>query len=84
MYRVEYAKGIVKDFKTLPKDVKQKALQIVEKVLASDPRMGKPLTGTYKGLWKYRIGDYRIVYSIFDDVLIVELVRVGHRRLIYD
>ncbi|MFZ0777735.1 MAG: type II toxin-antitoxin system RelE/ParE family toxin, partial [Xanthobacteraceae bacterium] len=47
-------------------------------------RFGRPLTGDLKGLWRYRIGDHRIVASIEDDRLVVLIVTVGHRRDVYD
>jgi len=83
VYKVEYARGVVKDLKALPKEIRQKALKIVEKILATDPRMGKPLTGPYKGLWKYRIGDYRIIYAIEDKRLVVFVLRIRHRKDVY-
>ncbi|HEX5036632.1 MAG TPA: type II toxin-antitoxin system RelE/ParE family toxin [bacterium] len=83
MFKVEYAKGVAKDLKALPKETKQKALRIVEKVLAADPRAGKPLTGPYKGLWKYRIGDYRIIYAVEDKRLVVFILRIRHRKDVY-
>ena len=46
-------------------------------------RMGKPLTGPYKGLWKYRIGDYRIIYAIEDKRLVVFVLRIRHRKDVY-
>jgi mRNA interferase RelE/StbE len=46
-------------------------------------RQGKPLTGTKKGLWRYRIGDYRIITQIKDKQLIILCLSVGHRREIY-
>ncbi len=50
----------------------------------SDPRRtGKALTGNKAGLWRYRVGDYRIVVEIRDDVLVVLAVGVGHRSSIY-
>lgn len=83
MYKVEYAKGVAKDLKSLPKEIKRKALNIVEKALASDPRVGKPLAGPYKGLWKYRIGDYRMIYSIEDQRLVIFVLRIRHRKDVY-
>ena len=48
------------------------------------PRMrGEPLQGPLAGLWKYRIGDYRLVCRIKDDVLTVLVVWLGHRREVY-
>jgi len=52
---------------------------------AEDPRrFGRPLTGDLKGLWRYRVGDYRIVASIEDDRFVVLVVTVGRRREVYD
>ncbi len=49
-----------------------------------DPRsIGKSLTGNRAGLWRYRVGDYRIVADIEDDVLVVLVVDVAHRSRVY-
>jgi len=83
MYKVEYAKGVFKDLKSLPKKIQRKALEFVEKHLADDPFMGKPLSGKFKGLWKLRIGDYRIVYTIEKARLIIFVLRIRHRKEVY-
>ena len=49
-----------------------------------DPRsLGGPLHGTLAGLWKYRIGDIRIIAQLHDDRLIILVVAIGNRREIY-
>lgn len=49
-----------------------------------DPRrFGKPLRANLAGLWRYRVGDYRIVCRIQDNELIVLVLAIGHRRNIY-
>lgn len=83
MFRVEYAKGVVKDLKKLPKETAKKALGIVETILAKDPSQGIPLKGSYKGLWKYRVGDYRIVYSVESHHLVILVLRIRHRKDVY-
>ena len=51
---------------------------------ATDPRLsGHPLTGQFKGLWRYRVGDYRLICEIQDRELIILVLAVGHRREIY-
>ena len=51
---------------------------------AEDPRrLGHALTGDRKGLWRYRVGNYRIVARIEDDRFVVLVVTVGHRREVY-
>lgn len=63
----------------LAKDIKAK-LDMID-----DPRrFGKALKGDYKGLWRYRIGAYRVICEIRDDELIVLAIDVGHRKNIYD
>lgn len=58
------------------------ALAVVE--MLDDPRSrGKALTGTLRGLWRYRIGDYRIVCDLVDDRLVVLVIDVDHRSRIY-
>ncbi|TDX24789.1 mRNA interferase RelE/StbE [Modicisalibacter xianhensis] len=49
-----------------------------------DPRqLGKPLTGQFSELWRYRVGDYRIIASIEDEEVRILVIRLGHRRDIY-
>ena len=49
-----------------------------------DPRSrGKPLAGDRKGLWRYRVGDYRILCELRNDELIVLVVTIGHQRRVY-
>lgn len=45
---------------------------------------GKPLTGNFAGLWRYRVGDYRIVCSIEDNEVLVLVVDVDHRSSVYE
>jgi mRNA interferase RelE/StbE len=49
-----------------------------------DPRsLGKPLTGEKQGLFRYRVGDYRLICELKDQVLTILVLEVGHRREIY-
>lgn len=49
-----------------------------------EPRFsGKPLTGNFKGIWRYGIGAYRLLAKIDDDKLIIFAIDVGHRKNIY-
>ena len=49
-----------------------------------NPRaIGKPLTANLQGYWRYEIGKYRIICDIQDDVCVVLVVKIGHRREVY-
>ncbi len=51
---------------------------------ASNPRLlGKPLHGDKQGLWRYRVGDYRLVCEIQEKRITVLVLRVGHRKDVY-
>lgn len=47
-------------------------------------RFGKALIGDMKGLWRYRVDNYRIICRLEEDILTVLVVKIGHRRNIYD
>lgn len=84
-YTVKWDDGAIDDLKSLGK---AEAIRIVKKIeshLVKDPlNLGKPLNGNLASLYRYRIGDYRVIYQIFRDELIVAVVRVGHRKDVYE
>jgi len=69
--------------KKCDKSVKDRILDKLED-LQENPRAGKPLTASLAGLWSLRIGDYRAIYQIRDNELIVVVIRMGHRKNIYE
>ena len=53
--------------------------------LTENPRFyGKPLTSNLAGLWSYRTGDFRIIYEIEENKLIVVVIEIEHRKSVYD
>ena len=68
----------------------RKAQQLIIRFLrervapADDPRQwGKPLHGEKRGLWRYRVGDYRLICDIQDERITVLVLTVGHRKDVY-
>jgi mRNA interferase RelE/StbE len=87
IWRVEFDLDAARDLRKLGAVAQQAILRYMRRRIATaeDPRrFGNPLTGDLKGLWRYRVGDYRIVASIEDDRFIVLIVTVVHRREVYD
>ncbi|MBV5274792.1 MAG: type II toxin-antitoxin system RelE/ParE family toxin [Lamprocystis purpurea] len=86
-WRIELADEAKKDLAKLDKPVARRITAFLRERIATldDPRaIGEALKGTRLGqLWKYRVGDYRIIASIEDGRLCVLVVRVGHRREVY-
>ncbi|MCK4934831.1 MAG: type II toxin-antitoxin system RelE/ParE family toxin [Simkaniaceae bacterium] len=83
MYHIELARGVEKQLRKLPKsDLKKIAKKIDKLAIKPLPPGNEKLKG-HDNLYRVRQGDYRIVYSIFEDKLVVCIVKVGHRREVY-
>ena len=84
LYSIELDDAAKRDFDKLSKKAKGQVGKLID-TLETDPRAGnvRELTG-YKGVYRKRTGDYRVVYVIQDDVLVVIVVAVGLRKDIYD
>ena len=83
-YRIEVAPAAVRQLRKLDRGA-QRRVQAAIELLAGEPRPSgaRKLVGG-DGEWRIRAGDYRIVYEIHDNVLLVLVVAVGHRRDIYE
>ena len=85
MYKITIKKTAVKELDALPK----KTVVVITKAilqLAITPRPSgcKKLKGSYLEIWRIRIGNYRIIYSIDDEIKIIDVQKVGHRKDIYE
>lgn len=85
-YHVEFTTSAGREIRKLRKSIQPKLMKnISERInaLAEDPR--PPGVEKVEGhdLWRVRAGDYRIVYSVEEDVLTVVVVKIGHRREVY-
>ncbi|GAB4302450.1 MAG: type II toxin-antitoxin system RelE/ParE family toxin [Thiohalomonadaceae bacterium] len=82
-YRVEWKRSAEKELRKLPREVIPRIIEAVGGLGANPvPQGTRKLVGSDHN-YRIRVGDYRIVYSLFQDRLIVEVIRVGHRREVY-
>jgi mRNA interferase RelE/StbE len=82
-WTIKYAKAARDQLRKLDKPVARRIADFMdERVAASDDprRMGKALKGPLGDLWRYRVGDYRIICDIQDGVLTVLVLQIGNRR----
>ena len=85
-WRVEFDVRAAKELIKLGPETKKKIISFLKDRIATadDPRrFGKALTANLAGLWRYRIGDYRVICLIQDEKLLVLALKVGHRRQVY-
>ena len=85
MYQITIKREALKELQLLPKNAVSNISASID-ALSDNPRpVGcKKLKGGAENLWRIRIGDYRVIYSIDDVVLIVGIRRIGHRKNIYE
>ena len=79
--RVIYKASVAGDLRRLDKPVVARVLTKLERILSAKPDVGIPLIGEFRGLFKYRIGDYRVIYAKTPDGVLV--LRIGHRKDVY-
>lgn len=83
---IEYTQTAASQIGKLDRQIARRILDYMDDKIASldDPRMrGKALTGPLGELWRYRIGDYRVVCAIQDNLLRILVVEAGHRKQVY-
>jgi mRNA interferase RelE/StbE len=79
--RVEYKASVEKDLRKLSPTAAAGLLQELERPLVSEGQTGESLSGEFAGLYRLRVGDYRVIYVRTDEGYIV--LRIGHRREVY-
>ena len=79
--KVNYKASVEKDLRKLDKSTVFRLLHKLENALSNNPNAGEPLSGEFKGLFKYRVGDHRVIYAKVPDGVLV--VRISHRREVY-
>lgn len=85
MYEIRISESARRQMKKLDKTVSTQIVEFLD-VLKNldDPRSrGKALTGNLRGLWRYRVGDYRLICSIHDGELVILVLDAGHRSRVY-
>ena len=83
-YNVLWHEQAFHDLRSLDRTTSEKIIEWVKNHLAQDPeKLGKPLKGVLKGLYRYRWGDYRIIYVIDNTENRISVLRIGHRKDIY-
>ncbi len=77
--------AVEKTLAKIDKPVRLRIVELIDSLETGNPRsMGKGLTANQSGLWRYRVGDYRIIADIEDKILTITLVKVGHRSKVYE
>jgi len=85
VYKVAYLDQVEKDLRKLDRATAKKILRRIETYLAADPKeLGKPLKGEFQGYWRYQWGNYRVIYKISEREILILVLRISHRKDVYD
>jgi mRNA interferase RelE/StbE len=83
LYKIEYTTAARKQLKKLPREISVRIIHGIEQLHENPrPESVKKLTG-FKDYYRLRIGDYRVVYSIQDNILMVLIIRIAPRKNVY-
>jgi len=80
-YNIVYKSSVKKDLRKIDKKELPEILNNIENVLKSNPLEGKELKGEFAGLFSYRIGNYRVIYTILGSTIVA--LRISHRKDVY-
>lgn len=86
VWKIEFDSAALKDLKRLDKTAQRRIVSYLRERIATDDnprRLGKALHGDKSALWRYRVGDYRLLCRIEDQILTVLVIAVGHRKEVY-
>jgi len=81
-YRIDYDTGVLRSIQRFPKDIQRRIVSRIG-MLSDNPRPPGSIKLKGEEAYRIRVGDYRIIYTIQDDRLIVLVIDVGHRGDVY-
>ena len=82
-YKIHWKKSAVKELKKLERAFIPKILEVIENLAENPYPAGTKKLQSSEHTYRLRVGDYRVVYSVKETQVIIEIIRIGHRKDIY-
>ena len=82
-YTLQIDDKVIKDLKKIDKTWQKRILTKIKTSLLENPYSGKKLVGNLSHFWRIRVGDYRIIYAIEEEIVTVEVIKIKHRKEVY-
>jgi mRNA interferase RelE/StbE len=83
IYKLLIDDKIIKDLKKIDKKWQIKILETIKKNIIKNPYIGKKLVGNLSAYYKYRVGNYRIIYEIIEKNVVIVIIKIKHRKDVY-
>jgi mRNA interferase RelE/StbE len=82
-YRIEFSRRARKQFKALPEEIKNRLQPKVDALQENPLPIGVVKLADEDDLYRLRVGDYRLIYQIQNEILVILVLKIGHRREVY-
>ena len=84
IWKIEITGEAEKELSRIDKPATKRIIRYLRERVSVDPRsLGKSLRGDLSGLWRYRVGDYRVICELYYEKVSVLVIRIGHRKDVY-
>lgn len=86
-WTIEYVRSAEKQLGGIDRTWQRRILDYMDHTIGplDNPReRGKALVGDHGGFWRFRVGDYRVICAIDETVHVIKVLKIGHRRNVYD
>jgi mRNA interferase RelE/StbE len=83
LFKIRWKRSAIKELRTLPQKAMLRILATVENLLENPRPINSIKLSGSEYSYRIRMGNYRIVYNVMDDIIIIEVIRIGHRKGVY-
>jgi mRNA interferase RelE/StbE len=83
-YKIEYLEEVFDQLAKIPKNIRNAIIRAIDERLTTDPQRFKPLICNWKGCFRMRVGDYRVIYKVNAKEITVLIVKIDSRGKVYD
>ena len=84
LYKIEYLDEVYDQLAIIPKNIRRSIIKAINERLTETPCRFKPLVCNWKGYFRMRVGDYRVIYKVEDEKVTVVIVRIAARGNVYE
>ena len=82
-YKIEWKQSARKEIKKLGKKTVLRIIQHIEKLAENPLPVGSRKLHGAEYTYRLRVGNYRVIYSLYSDILTIEIIKIGHRKEVY-
>ncbi|NCN43161.1 MAG: type II toxin-antitoxin system mRNA interferase toxin, RelE/StbE family [Piscirickettsiaceae bacterium CG_4_9_14_3_um_filter_43_564] len=83
VYQLVFDDKVIKDLKKIDKSWQRKILNAIQTKLTTNPYAGKKLVGDLSPFYRLRVGDYRVIYEVVEQTIVINIIRMRHRKDVY-